>query len=401
MEEIDRISQLPGEVLMRILSLVPIKEVARAKLVSKAWQKLFEFLLSFTFEFLPPGDSTDDMSSFINAIDSALKLYKHSLDKLKLSLDLDLIGSLMTESWIDAAVERKVRHLDLCFLRLSKRLDHLYHLPVKVFSARTITDLCLDNCRLEICGDTNIDLPGLRKLCLRRIRCQGDEQPIQKLISSCPLIQDLETSFCSRMERLLVSGLANLQRLSIINCYELESIKIDAPSLQYFQYHLCHGVLPCDIVFTSSSEFLKELILFDDQCITEEFFQSLLVRFPNLEILDIFCGLQRIEISHNRLKRLNLRPTRAETVLNIDTPNLQSLSYIGYRMPLISAISSLNTSSLREVDINFVNLNIRKHFPIRQSKFFFEKIRHCQDMKLHLHIKSKKVNACPFIFIYI
>ena len=418
-EEIDRISQLPDEVLRRILSLVPSKEVARAKLVSKAWQNLFEFLPSFeffflrrTFEFIPPrspppGDITDDMSSFINAVDSALKLHKQlTLDKLKLCVDLDLIGSgttsVMIDSWIDAALERKVGHLDLWFLRRDGDLNHLYLLPVKVFSARTITDLCLDGCRLEISGDTNIDLPGLRKLCLRRIQCQGYEQPVQKLISSCPLIQELETSFCSRMQWLHVSGLPNLQTLRVVNCYELESIQIDAPILQYFQYHLYHGVLPCDIVFSSSSsEFLKELILYDDQYITEDFFQSLMVRFPNLEILDMLCGLQRIEISHNRLKRLDLRPTRADAMLKIDTPNLQSLNYLGYRMPLISAIASLNTSSLREVAIDFVNLNICSYFPILQSKEFFEKIRHCQDMKLHMHVKSKQVNACPFIFIYI
>ena len=402
-EEIDRISQLPDEVLIRILSLVPSKEVARAKLVSKSWQNLFEFSPSFTFDYLPrtfeflpprsppPGDITDDVTSFVNAVDSALKLHKHlTLDKLKLCVDLDLIGSgttsLMIDSWIDAALARKVGHLDLWFLSRGKDVDHLYLLPVKVFSARTITDLRLHGCRLEISGD--IHLPLLRKLCLR-IQC--DEEAIQKLISSCPLIQDLKTIFCSGMQWLHVSGLPNLQRLSVVNCDELESIEIDAPSLQYFHYHLIKGVSPCDIVFTSSSEFLKELILFDDRYVTEDFFQSLLFRFPNLELLIVLCSLQRIEISHHRLRRLDLRPIRADAILKFDTPNLQSLRYAGNKMPLISAISSLNTSSLRKVDINFFKLNVRSHFSILQWKEFFEKIRHCQDMKLHLHINSKLV----------
>ena len=76
--------------------------------------------------------------------------------------------------------------------------------------ARTITDLHLEECSLEIYEDTNIDLPELRKLCLRKIRCE--EQAIQKLISSCPLIQDLETWSCE-LPDLHVSGLVNLQRL--------------------------------------------------------------------------------------------------------------------------------------------------------------------------------------------
>ena len=80
---------------------------------------------------------------------------------------------------------------------------------------------------MEIRG--NIHLPTLRKLCLRRSNC--DELSVPKLISSCPLIQDLTTWSCE-MQGLHVSGLVNLQRLSVVDCYELDSIEIDAPSLQ-------------------------------------------------------------------------------------------------------------------------------------------------------------------------
>ena len=397
MEEIDRISQLPEDVLIRILSLVPIKEVGRAKLVSKSWQNLFEFLPSFTFEFLlprsPPHEDSidDDMSSFINAIDSALKPHKRfTLDRLRLNLDLDLIGlgsgsRSLIDMWIDAALERKVRQLDLCF---QCHNAGYYFLPSEVFGARTITDLRLEECRFEICGD--IDLPALRKLCLRRIRCE--DQAIQKLISSCPLIQDLKTSFCGGMQRLHVSELVNLQRLSVICCYALESIEIDAPTLQYLEYH--HGSLQCDLLLITPCEFLRELILYD-RFLTEDLFQNLLSGFPNLELLKMNdTRLKWIEISHRRLKQLDLTLTNleAEGTLKIDTPNLRSLIYYGCRMPLISVISSLNTSSLQEVDINFINSDDYGHFSILQSKEFFEMMKHCQDIKLNLHIKSNQVN---------
>ena len=124
-------------------------------------------------------------------------------------------------------------HLDLSFKCF---YPHPYLLLVKVFCARTIRVLCLEKCRLDIRRDTHIDLPALRKLCLREIWCDN-EQAIQKLISSCPLIKDLKISSCNEMRGLHVSGLVNLQKLGVVSCMKLRRIEIDAPSLQCLDLH--------------------------------------------------------------------------------------------------------------------------------------------------------------------
>ena len=152
-------------------------------------------------------------------------------------------------------------------------------------------------------------------------------------------------------------------------------------------------------------EFLRELILLDPH-ITNDFLQNLDSGFPNLERLEIdSTRLQRIEISHHQLKRLELKLTafQREAKLKIDAPNLQSFRYLGYRMPLTSTISSMNTSSLREAEIHFRNYNDYSHFFIPQLKKFFEKSKNCQ--VINLLIKSKEVKF-PFIpsfylFIYL
>ena len=187
------------------------------------------------------------------------------------------------------------------------------------------------------------------------------------------------------MRGLHVSGLVNLQKLSVVGCMRLRRIEIDAPSLQYLDLH---GSFWFYMVL-KSCEFLRELILYD-RYITKSMFINLLSRFPNLKRLEINDTLLgRIEISHRRLKLLDLSLTKTtEDILKIDTPNLQSFRYYGYKMPLISVISSLDPCSLQEVDINFIN----SRFSILQSKEFFEMMKHCQDIKLNLHIRSKKVN---------
>eukprot|EP00261_Vitis_vinifera_P007361 XP_002275641.3 PREDICTED: uncharacterized protein LOC100265139 [Vitis vinifera] len=331
-----------------------------------------------------------DVSSFINAIDSSLRLRQKdvSLARLQLRLHLnDIESESLIDSWIDAALERKVKELDLYLLPRS--IPEPYGLPAKIFSTTTITVLSLEQCRLEICGD--VDLPALRKLCLRKILC--DEQAIRQLISSCPLIEDLDIVSCGKLKKLHVSGLANLHRLVVTCCYNLRRIEIDAPSLQYFMYDHQRSLL-CDVVWTPG-EFLRELIL-HDRHITNDLLQNLVSGVPNLERLEIdSTRLQRIEISHHQLKRLELRLSewQREAKLKIDAPNLQSFTYLGYRMPLTSMISSMNTSSLREAEIHFRNCNDYSHFFILQLKEFFEKSKNCQ--VINLLIKSKEELIIP------
>ncbi|KAJ9692035.1 hypothetical protein PVL29_011233 [Vitis rotundifolia] len=347
-EEQDRISHLPDDILIRILSLLPTKDVARTSLLSKAWRKLSPFsslsvLMFQSPDFFHSRRKNFDVSSFINAIDSSLGLRQKdvSLARLRLHLLLDDIESeSLIDSWIDAALERKVKELDLYLLPRS--IAKPYSLPAKIFSATAITVLSLGEFRLEICGD--IDLPALRKLCLTKIRC--DEQAIQQLISSCPLIEGLDIAACHGLQKLHVSGLVNLHRLQ----------KSMHQTFNISKYY--HGKWLCDVVLTSC-EFLRELILRDEH-ITEYLFQNLVSGLPNLERLEInWTPLQRIEISHHRLKRLDLSLTeeQREAKLKIDTPNLQSFKYHGHRMPLTPIISSMNTSSIQEAMIHFGSHN--------------------------------------------
>ena len=94
-EQIDRISQLPDDILRSILSLLPTRDLARTDLVSKAWRKLFAFsslpiLMFKSSDFLVAPCKDTDVSSFINAIDSYLKLRQKdaSLEKLRLHVHL-------------------------------------------------------------------------------------------------------------------------------------------------------------------------------------------------------------------------------------------------------------------------------------------------------------------------
>lgn len=357
----DPLLRLPREVLISILSLLPTKQVVRMSSLSEAWRHLdINLLLSClpNLMFECRYESRCHQESMVKAIKSSLRLGPEpaSLGKLRIELSLKRMESpsLLIDSWIKAALERKVKEFDLSV----GLYNQSYHLPAKLFvpsssiavlslnglrleakllsSATTITDLTLNDCQIEIWGDINL---GLRRLSLIRT---GDRKSIRKLLSCCPLLETLRIAFNS-FKKLQIFGHAQLRRLDVHSCQGLKRMEIQASSLEYLSCdHLNDRYskpLSCEIVF-SHCESLKELLLVDSR-VCEDLVQHLSSTLPNLEKLHIGdSGLQRIEVLHPNLKQLEIaRQYGRKANLKIDTPNLHSFGYEGSGMPLLPLIS--------------------------------------------------------------
>ncbi|RVW36955.1 hypothetical protein CK203_094901 [Vitis vinifera] len=90
-------------------------------------------------DFLASPRKDTDVSSFINVVDSYLKLRQKdaSLAKLRLHLHLnDVESRSLIDSWIDAALERKVKELDLFMLPRGRARGKPCSLPAKIFACQ-------------------------------------------------------------------------------------------------------------------------------------------------------------------------------------------------------------------------------------------------------------------------
>ena len=74
-EQIHRISELPNDLLIRILSFLLVEEISRFKFVSKAWKNLYEFSIVPPLTFEQPRHYNGTISSFLDSIDSSLKIH--------------------------------------------------------------------------------------------------------------------------------------------------------------------------------------------------------------------------------------------------------------------------------------------------------------------------------------
>lgn len=136
--------------------------------------------------------------------------------------------------WVSAALSRNVRNLDLCI-----SITEFDMLPCEIFNNKTLVVLKLSIENLPT--PRSVCLLSLKVLHLNSIRFR-DDTSIEKLISNCPVLEELEIYYCSWEEELMVFNVSAhaLQRLNIADsfdrCSEFELLVIDAPNLLYLRY---------------------------------------------------------------------------------------------------------------------------------------------------------------------
>lgn len=373
-ESMDRISRLPDSIIHHILSLIRCtKGVARTSVLSKRWRDVWTSLSVLTFDqrkFQKPEGVQDKSNNemFKDFIDQSLQSHLErnlGINKFELHLtsyDQEVAHGM--EQWVGLATENNIKELGL---HVHTRGNNLYNFPRNVFASETLTGLRLQSCKLEtLC---TVKLPRLQKLYLRG--CNVDEQRIQNIISSCPLIEDLRLIRCIGLKYLRISSLLKLDRIEVHHCRGLKKIEIKAANLQTFWY--CgKNRTSCKLIFTDC-ESLKRLTL-EDKKMTDNQFRDLFFGFPLLEKLDLTkcLELKNIRIASHQLNRLVLRGCKNLQGAEIDTPNLLSFEYQGDEMPF----SFLNPICLKEAKLSIGSASAGQlKFDIVPEPLWFKKLR--------------------------
>lgn len=250
--KVDIISTLPDHTLSHILSFLPTKYAVATSILSTRWKHLWTSVSNLDFDHGLFGPVRTNR--FSNFVDSVFMLIKSSyLNSFRLNCchDLDVFSSnnhdldgYRVNLWVIAALSRNVRNLYLCLS--IRRYDML---PSEIFNSKTLVVLKLDirygpppaPGPFRLRRLRSVCLPSLEVLHLHSIKFL-DDTSTQKLISSCPVLEELEIHGCSWQKELRgfhVSARA-LQRLSIQNSFnryrDFQLMVIDAPNLLYLRY---------------------------------------------------------------------------------------------------------------------------------------------------------------------
>ncbi|XP_055814256.1 F-box/LRR-repeat protein At3g26922-like [Solanum dulcamara] len=222
---------LPECLIHKLLCFFSFKKATRMSILSKTWLQAWSTLPNLEFRVDYSKDSD------IKILDTVMERYRDGkipIEKFELS---ELFGDShevfrLIDKWLEIALHNGVNDLILNY--------KLYPVPIlTIFAAKSLRKLVLKSCTLLPVSLSSgvVNRSSLRKLSLSYVKL--DENMLQTLLNSCPLIVTFIFEYCSGLE---TNELVNLQKIKSVS---LKVVKIrfcggiweiDAPNLMSFEF---------------------------------------------------------------------------------------------------------------------------------------------------------------------
>ncbi|KAJ1695483.1 hypothetical protein LUZ63_012181 [Rhynchospora breviuscula] len=184
----DRLSDLPDDLLIKILSFLNVREVAQTCILSKRWRNLWASVPCLNFdlhEFSSQSRFINFVSSFLLSFDETSSLDLFQLNCYGRSTYFDNGIPEAVGIWIKQAVQHKLKKLELAF-SYCKFLT----LPNSLYLCDSLEQLYfyLENCDVKLIPES-VYLPKLKRLYLCFVNITGDE--MDKILNGCPMLESL------------------------------------------------------------------------------------------------------------------------------------------------------------------------------------------------------------------
>ncbi|KAK4367549.1 hypothetical protein RND71_011341 [Anisodus tanguticus] len=315
---VDRISNLPIDIISQFLLRVLPKDAARTSILSKRWQRIWASLPDIYFD-----------NDEVGMLFFGMSVIKRSSCEL------------LVKKWINIALENKVKTLHLAIKTLN------YEEPFRLFSgisfsscSATLVVLSIKDC--EISSDSFM-LPSLRSLFLYNIMTV-DDFIFADFIAGFPRIEELIVEyFPEELDIILVPNpnlnFLNVQYTGCSGKLQIESRKLESLVFSYLRVEVDNYEF--EITCTST---VKNLTL-QNVLVLERTLNSFINRFPLLENLvidgcrrDVFSvggfydnNLPSLFVSHKNLAKFVLKLGTFNSIdkIVIHAPNLKSFEYYG------------------------------------------------------------------------
>ncbi|KAG7538152.1 Leucine-rich repeat 2 [Arabidopsis suecica] len=223
----DRISLLPNDFLLQILSLLPTKDVLATNALSKRWRNLWKLVPKL--QYIAEHENAEPWEFFLFVDRSLLLNTAPVLESLHFKFgwkcrDVD-IGF-----WVGIAVRRGLRELNFDYHHM---INEPIRLPQSLFTCGTLVVL-----KLKYVSLVDVRFPVcfllLKTLHLESVIFLDDESP-QKLLSSCPVLEVLDLARADNDNVTSFSVMVpSLQRFIYYGGSGAELV-MNTPALKYFK----------------------------------------------------------------------------------------------------------------------------------------------------------------------
>lgn len=233
-DNVDRISNLPDNIIQRILSSLQTKDAVRTSVLSRRWRTKWTSVTNL--DILEFGSNMSQKRSlFMDFVDRVIALRK-PLDIHLFALACEVFSDASRiNSWVGAAVKHNVQHL---LLQLHQIHEEPFELPHCLFTCDTLR-------KAFIMADVLLKLPSsihfsnLKTLTLKYVVFPNDRST-QPLFSGLPVLEELTLDRCSwRNVKAVTIALPMLHKLDMKeNVADADNCQffIIAGNLKYFFY---------------------------------------------------------------------------------------------------------------------------------------------------------------------
>ncbi|KAK6138613.1 hypothetical protein DH2020_027638 [Rehmannia glutinosa] len=234
----DRISNLPQPILHHILSFLSQREAIQTCVLSKSWRYLGSTRPNVEFIQYYFNGIEQKFMSIVNKTlqryhDQKLCMQEFRVEMLSVG-DSESISLL--EKWIPIVVlNMGVKRFSLYF---HSKISPCFDLFSVVFESESLKDLDLQRCKLSPNPLNKVPFKYLEALSL--IRVYIAEETFEKIMSNCPLINNLVLVDCEGLKTIKLNKHNSLNYFEF--CYHMEylyraendhlSIEIDVPTLK-------------------------------------------------------------------------------------------------------------------------------------------------------------------------
>ncbi|KAF3497625.1 hypothetical protein DY000_02056213 [Brassica cretica] len=226
----DRISELPDELLVNILLFVPTKVAVSTSILSKRWKYLWMWLPKLEFR----DYSASECRRLQCFLDRNLPLHRAPvIESFRLDVGCSCFKPETINMWILNAVSHCLRELEILYEFYSAKPDIM---PSNLFTCKSLVIL-------KLVGEILLDVPPMFSLpSLKTLKLQWvtyfSEETLQRLLSNCPILEDLVLYLRDYdITGKLTIGVSSLQSLSLYIPYThlIDGYVIETPALKYFK----------------------------------------------------------------------------------------------------------------------------------------------------------------------
>ncbi|KAI7741284.1 hypothetical protein M8C21_021612 [Ambrosia artemisiifolia] len=226
---IDFISKMPDDVLVIILSLMPIKHAAVTSILSTRWRHLWRNVIRLNFDGtkslkkMAKNEKLCDIEryKYINQVYNVIISYNHPrVQDFRIRFDLDSSDFEEIDEWIKFALDKKVERLELDLL------DKNYHVrdPDENYELRLPSSVSMVG---EMLSLKNLFLDGVNL----------SESTLSEILKISPHLEKLYMFGSDVYPRIHVGGQdINLKRFKLVSCSGFESITLYGFGLVSFIY---------------------------------------------------------------------------------------------------------------------------------------------------------------------